>query len=45
MFGKVIKPVIGSARFLILGEAPGQLEDRIGAPLIGSSGNLLWGVL
>ena len=45
MFGRVIEPVCGSGKFLILGEAPGQMEDRLGAPFVGSSGNLLWGVL
>jgi len=43
-FGREIKP-IGSGDFYVLGEAPGEKEDRAGVPFIGSSGSLLFSVL
>ena len=44
-FGREIPPVGPKGQFYVLGEAPGQNEDRIGSPFVGGAGNLLWRTL
>ena len=44
MFGREIPPT-GEGDFYVVGEAPGQNEDRMGIPFVGASGNLLFRTL
>jgi uracil-DNA glycosylase len=37
----MFEPAVGDSRWLIVGEAPGEEEDKAGRPFIGSSGKLL----
>lgn len=39
-----IQPTMGIYNAIILGEAPGREEDRIGRPFVGPAGDLLWGI-
>jgi DNA polymerase len=39
---KPVPPTYGLYNMMLVGEAPGKDEDRLGKPFIGAAGNLLW---